>query len=210
MRAFCRFWIQAMLDGWGWGWTVMGIVGGVAWLALPVINTMDKIYPTHAHLWAWAKFDTIWWIPTAVLTVPMVCYLFWAPYKYNRELLKRHEEALKKLRGEKEVDSAPNLEARTRALHACMDALKGKKNPNVLHTVMMAKVDELSANEDVLYIAEKIRVAKLTDCEIWRDILEYVPPNKVLSFLQKLRVSAVDSGNPTAVGVFLREIIPEL
>lgn len=66
----------------------------VAFLApvITVVDKVDKLRP-FAPWWDWLTLGIAWWFPAVPFVAVVICYLFWAPYKYNREIeAKRGQE----------------------------------------------------------------------------------------------------------------------
>ena len=211
MREFIKFWWHALRDAFAWWWGVIGTISLIAWVVLPAQNTLDTIpgIARYATWWDWAKFDGIWWLPASIFIVTVICYLFWAPYRYNMEIQRKHAEHDSELLNQLSEDRKQKLAQRDDVARACADYLVGKKNPIILHSLRTAKADELTSNDDLLYIVDKLKERGSSDW-LWNEVLEYIPKEKMLFFLQKLREGSVNTQDPWEVAGFLRKVLPEV
>jgi hypothetical protein len=73
---------------------MMALASQLSWLMTPTINAMDKQPKLvfYTAYWDWAKLDFAWWAPLLPFAVLMLGYLAWAPYKYDKDIEKKHAE----------------------------------------------------------------------------------------------------------------------
>lgn len=228
MRGFLEFWWHALRDAGKAGWAVIGIIDlGLSWFLAPAIHSI----PALASHPAIANFEISLRWRLVIFFVPVICYIFWAPYRYNREIERKHAEKeaeLKTEHAEREAESQKRhaereaellnqisedrkrrLAQRNAVARACADYLIGKRSPNILHALTTAKADELEFNDDLLFIAEKL-MDKGREDWLWNEVQEYIPKEKMLLFLQMLRDGSVNTQDPWESADFLRKSLPGL
>lgn len=131
MLAWICFWCRSLGHAWKRGWAVTGAISLLSWAVTPTINALDAVqkYAVNKQWWDWAKLDFAWWAPLLPLAVLIVIYLGWAPYKYNRDLEKKHSDSTR--------DAKADFARKEASLTAQIQVLEERAKPKLKYACSM-------------------------------------------------------------------------
>ena len=190
---------------------MIGGVSLISWVLIPIINSIDKIpaLVPYEKWWDWAKFDDKWWLPFSVFALIAISYLIWAPYKYYCELEESSKERESNLKDEIKEMRRLHLAQADRVLLTAAPMLGASTNPEIVATLLDSGIGELESNESVLVVIDHINQGNPNDW-LWKEIMEYIPRDKMLPFFRQLAMSPINRHDPWKLAFLWRELLPKL